>query len=323
MRPHDIVMVSSQQFSQELRPDIFECNEHILNLASDRNFQGEIVDFEFLENGSDCMYLVAYFSFLLASVLLGFAIWVHTSIEACSPLIVIVIWELFRLFAGYGVLLKGWKVAYTRFLTQIMLIACTQCILYGKTMLRVYSIWYLCYFFFVSILPMVKRWRLLHVLFVSFERPEDRPNTVLWILLQLAGIFGVQIALQTWLYPLIQTMKELKWIVICSHIGDALAEPVGRYVGGPVYPVWHMCGTSRRYFRTVSGSLMVWFLSVAGVYFCRHTFTGIQFSALAIVYPIFITFVEAMSPHTLDGPAIAMMSMTLPALVLHLTDLKE
>eukprot|EP00493_Phyllostaurus_siculus_P010764 UN10916 len=106
--------------------------------------------------------------------------------------------------------------------------------------------WYFSYFLFISIIPMIQRWQALHIIFSSFERPEDRPFSLLWIFVQTSGIILVQFTLQIWLYPLVKRMNEMKWVVIFTHIGDAFAEPVGRYVGGPVYPTWHLCGTSKR-----------------------------------------------------------------------------
>eukprot|EP01062_Namystynia_karyoxenos_P063242 TRINITY_DN56054_c0_g1_i1.p1 TRINITY_DN56054_c0_g1~~TRINITY_DN56054_c0_g1_i1.p1 ORF type:complete len:546 (+),score=130.23 TRINITY_DN56054_c0_g1_i1:94-1638(+) len=156
--------------------------------------------------------------------------------------------------------------------------------------------------------------------FNSLDRPEDRPNTIGWIiwgniLPGLACILAFD-----WLYQFLGYQKGLTMIfVLVAGVGDGLAEPVGVYlgrhkykvssIGAPVEEVPQEDGTvirmQTKYTRTLEGSACVWWSTLLFVQMYVHCFpTMTPFWIAVAVMPPLMTFGEAYAPHTLDTPVL-------------------
>ncbi len=136
--------------------------------------------------------------------------------------------------------------------------------------------------------------------FRSFDRPEDRPNTMVWLITQIVAGYIV-------LAPLLLILDamgaaDLVMIpVLINAVGDGLAEPVGVRFGRHTYQVTAL-GTSRTYTRSIEGSACVFASGIGVVLFFASHFTGAQLVAALIVVPLVTTLAEAWSPHTWDTP---------------------
>ncbi len=142
--------------------------------------------------------------------------------------------------------------------------------------------------------------------FLSFDRPEDRPFTLLWIFTQFfASIFIViSVAVSVEIY-LGVSWEKIGLLVVClSMIGDGLAEPIGVRFGRIKYKTYALF-TKRHYFRTVEGSLAVLVSSILVIVWFRGLFTDQQFFWALCILPLTLTLTEAISPHTWDGPFLS------------------
>jgi len=159
-------------------------------------------------------------------------------------------------------------------------------------------------FFIGSVLLLSARLRsrsaFLAAAFASFDRPEDRPFTLLWLTTQVLATYGVLIAMLLVLQRYDKT--ALIYItVLVAAIGDGLAEPVGVRFGRHTYRTRALF-TDRRYTRSLEGSacvLLSGFLAVAAL---RSQLDATQFILALLIIPAVMTLAEAFSPHTWDGP---------------------
>lgn len=148
--------------------------------------------------------------------------------------------------------------------------------------------------------PVRKKVPFIAIMFKSFDRPEDRPHTLLWLSTQIAAGYLV-------LLPMIVLFfyyDLLHWIflpILISGIGDGLAEPVGVRFGKHSYKV-NALFTRKKYVRTLEGSACVFLTSVIILLLFHATFTPGQFVAALVIVPLLMTFTEAVSPHTWDNP---------------------
>ena len=109
---------------------------------------------------------------------------------------------------------------------------------------------------------------------------------------------------------------EIGLFVVClSMIGDGLAEPVGVRFGRIRYKSYALF-TKKRYFRTVEGSLTVFFSSVLVVVWFGGLFTDQQFIYAICILPLILTLTEAISPHTWDGPFLSGVSGLVVSIIL-------
>ncbi|MED5530739.1 MAG: hypothetical protein VYA61_00090 [Pseudomonadota bacterium] len=153
--------------------------------------------------------------------------------------------------------------------------------------------------------------------FLSFDRPEDRPFTLLWIFTQFfASIFIViSVAVSVEIY-LGVSWEKIGLLVVClSMIGDGLAEPIGVRFGRIKYKTYALF-TKRHYFRTVEGSLAVLVSSILVIVWFRGLFTDQQFFWALCILPLTLTLTEAISPHTWDGPFLSGVSGIAVSLIL-------
>jgi dolichol kinase len=154
--------------------------------------------------------------------------------------------------------------------------------------------------FMVFIKPIRTRIQSIAIAFSSFDRPEDRPYTLLWYMSQL--VVGYLI-----LYPAIiiydhyHMMALLNIQVLIGVFGDGLAEPIGIRFGKHKYTT-HSIFSKREYARSIEGSMAIFIVSIIVLFIFRHAFDRIQFFIALATIPFAMTLAEAFSPHTWDDP---------------------
>jgi dolichol kinase len=148
--------------------------------------------------------------------------------------------------------------------------------------------------------PVRERVPVVATMFASFDRPEDRPYTMLWLQTQIAAGYLVVIPLVVLFAR--QGMPELMLIpILVNGIGDGLAEPVGVRFGRHRYRVRPLNGGGS-YTRSLEGSACVLVTGIITILLFRDAFTVPQFWAAMLTIPIGMTLAEAFSPHTWDTP---------------------
>ena len=137
-------------------------------------------------------------------------------------------------------------------------------------------------------------------MFLSFDRPEDRPNTLLWLSTQLIAGYLILIPIIIYFYKIGYGALILVPILV-NGIGDGLAEPVGVRFGRLKYKTYALF-TKIKYERTIEGSACVFFTSIIVIIFFRSEFTSSELILAIILFPIIMTLAEAFAPHTWDTP---------------------
>ena len=102
-------------------------------------------------------------------------------------------------------------------------------------------------------------------MFLSFDRPEDRPNTLLWLSTQLIAGYLILIPIIIYFYKIGYGALILVPILV-NGIGDGLAEPVGVRFGRLKYKTYALF-TKIKYERTIEGSACVFFTSIILIIF--------------------------------------------------------
>ena len=152
----------------------------------------------------------------------------------------------------------------------------------------------------IYIKPIRTNSRLIQRMFLSFDRPEDRPNTLLWLTTQTAVAYLIIIPIVIYFYKI--GYEDLLLIpILVNGIGDGLAEPVGVRFGRLKYKTYALF-SKIKYERTVEGSACVFFTSVIVIISFQSGFTSSEFICALIVFPIVMTLAEAFAPHTWDTP---------------------
>ncbi len=152
----------------------------------------------------------------------------------------------------------------------------------------------------IYINPIRSRVPIIATAFLSFDRPEDRPYTLLWLSTQMVAGSFIMIPLIIYFSSI--GMIELIYIpLLINGIGDGLAEPVGIRFGKHPYRTWALF-TRKRYIRTLEGSACVLFISILTIVLFRASFTTPQFIVALAAVPVVMTLAEALSPHTWDTP---------------------
>jgi len=150
--------------------------------------------------------------------------------------------------------------------------------------------------------PFRERIPFIDMMFRSFDRPEDRPYTLLWITTQTAA--GHLVLIPMGIFFASQGLISLVLIPILIYgIGDGLAEPVGVRFGRYKYRVRALF-TKRTYYRTLEGSACVFITSLAVIAAWYGNFSLPQFVTALAAIPLLMTLAEAFSPHTWDSPAM-------------------
>ncbi|MHC9539223.1 MAG: hypothetical protein AB9903_06855 [Vulcanimicrobiota bacterium] len=156
--------------------------------------------------------------------------------------------------------------------------------------------------FLLLIKPIREKSRFFMLQFNSLDRPEDRPNTLKWIVLGniLPGLILATIFKQ--LFECINEPNLVFIIVLIIGIGDGLAEPVGIYLGRKKYlaPSW---GLKQRYVRSYAGSACVYICALIFIAMFYADFNSVgRFITAMLVIPPVMTVVEATAPHSMDTP---------------------
>ncbi len=145
-------------------------------------------------------------------------------------------------------------------------------------------------------------------MFLSFDRPEDRPYTLKWLSTQIAAAYVVII-------PMIILFSKSGYNnlifvpLIINGIGDGLAEPIGIRFGRLKYSTYALF-SKRKYIRTIEGSLCVFITSIVVIILFQSSFNHAEFICALIVIPVVMTLAEAFSPHTWDTPFLFFVGYT-------------
>jgi dolichol kinase len=154
----------------------------------------------------------------------------------------------------------------------------------------------------IYIKPIRTRVPLIATMFLSFDRPEDRPHTLFWLFTQILAGHLVLVPMVV-LFVTNGLSGILMIPLLILIFGDGLAEPVGVRFGKHKY-VTYSFFSRRKYVRTLEGSACVLLASIVVVILHRPYFMPIQFVVALIAVPIIMTIVEAFSPHTWDTPTL-------------------
>ncbi len=156
--------------------------------------------------------------------------------------------------------------------------------------------------FVFYIKPIRERVPFIDTMFRSFDRPEDRPNTLLWLTTQTAAGHLVLIPMGI-IFVHFDLLYLMPIPILIYGIGDGLAEPVGVRFGRHKYKVPALF-TRKQYYRTIEGSSCVLITGIAAVAAYHAHFTPSQFTAALILIPVLMTLAEGLSPHTWDSPVM-------------------
>ena len=138
------------------------------------------------------------------------------------------------------------------------------------------------------------------LMFDGFDRPEDRPHTLLWLWTQYAVGFAVMVPMIWWFGHL--GLEALVTVpILINIVGDGLAEPVGVRFGKREYSVRALF-TSQRFTRTLEGSACVLITGIVVLLMHATYVTAPQMVAGLLIIPIAMTLTEAYSPHAWDTP---------------------
>jgi dolichol kinase len=150
--------------------------------------------------------------------------------------------------------------------------------------------------------PIRDRVPLVETMFLSFDRPEDRPHTLWWLFTQVVASYLVLIPA-----VIIFTRIGLEGLIyiplMIVAFGDGLAEPVGVRFGKHKYATYAFF-SEKKYVRSFEGSACVFIASLIIVAVFYASFTQTQFVLALLLIPPLMTVVEAFSPHTWDTPTL-------------------
>ncbi len=154
--------------------------------------------------------------------------------------------------------------------------------------------------------------------FVAWDRIEDRPYTLRYDMLEDILRFAVY-------FPFILLLGKASVIVMIPNLinefGDGLAEPVGIRFGKHKYrckSLWYQGKFWHGEFqRSLEGSAMVFLVSIIVLLAYGDLFTTTQLVFSVMLLPIIMTLAEAYSPHTNDGPLLALVGCSFLSLTLH------
>ena len=169
-------------------------------------------------------------------------------------------------------------------------------------------------FLLLFLKPFRSRIKILEIAFLSIDRPEDRPHTLLWITTQSAASFLVMIPFSTYLMA-IGRMDLVFIVMLINGFGDGLAEPVGIRFGKHKYKTYALF-TKKKYVRSIEGSACVFIASIIVILVHIASFTTIQLIVALITIPICMTLAEAFAPHSWDNPFLAGVGEILIILIL-------
>lgn len=148
--------------------------------------------------------------------------------------------------------------------------------------------------------PVRKRVPLFQLMFEGFDRPEDRPNTLLWLWTQYAAGFAIMVPM-IWRFTDMGYESLVTIPILINAIGDGLAEPVGIRYGKRKYTVKALF-TDQTFTRSIEGSSAVFITGILVMFLYAAEFTSLQLLIGLALVPIAMTVTEAYSPHAWDTP---------------------
>jgi len=155
---------------------------------------------------------------------------------------------------------------------------------------------------FIYIKPIREKIPLIATMFLSFDRPEDRPNTLWWLFTQILAGYIVLVPMVIFFVQ--NGLSGIIWIpLLILAFGDGLAEPVGIRFGKHKYETYAFF-SKKKYVRSLEGSACIFLASIIVIIVFYSSFSQLQFIIALIFIPILMTFVEAFSPHTWDTPTL-------------------
>lgn len=162
--------------------------------------------------------------------------------------------------------------------------------------------------FLVLIKPLRERFTFFMLQFNSLDRPEDRPNTLKWI---IAGNILPGFVLSIFFRALFDGTGQGALVFILVYItgiGDGLAEPVGIFCGRHKYKCsgWF---SKKKYTRSWEGSMCVFMSGMVFPALLYGSFKNFNqcLAAMVILAPT-MAYAEATAPHTMDTPVLMGMS---------------
>lgn len=212
---------------------------------------------------------------------------------------------LIQYASGSLVFYKGIKVNYTRKINHFALFFIPMFVdniipVQGSIELLIIGSFISIASLIIYIKPIRTNSMIIQRMFLSFDRPEDRPNTLLWLSTQIVVGYLILIPIIIYFYRI--GYEDLLLIpLLVNGIGDGFAEPVGVRFGRFKYKTYALF-SKIKYERTIEGSACVFFTSVIVIIFFQSGFTSSEFFCVLIVFPIVMTLAEAFAPHTWDTP---------------------
>ncbi len=219
----------------------------------------------------------------------------------------------FFVYMLFGLAVEKWgvNVAYTRKFGHILFVFFLPLFVVPHSIPEgeLYRAWYISVVWnalFALIIPYTllvqpirKRFKPFYYTVRAFDRPEDRPYTLLWFMLQMLAIGALQVPMTQ--YFVSEELWSLYLIsAFANGLGDGLAEPLGKIYGKKKYQVVALF-TKRKFTRSYVGSATVFIATAMGVLINYNVLTGTQFLILLVVMPPLMTLIEAKSPHTFDN----------------------
>ena len=194
---------------------------------------------------------------------------------------------------------KGIKTNYTRKINHFALfflpMAVYSLFTYEESLLTIILSFAISIAFLaIYVEPIRERIGIIKTAFLSFDRPEDRPHTLLWLSTQIGATFLMMIPTMIYLYS-VERIALLYIPILINGIGDGLAEPVGIRFGKHTYEV-NALFSKKKYVRSIEGSVCVLVTSLIVTLLLYSSFTSNQFIAALIAIPIVMTLAEAVAP---------------------------
>lgn len=155
-------------------------------------------------------------------------------------------------------------------------------------------------FLLIFLQPVRERVPVFQFMFAGFDRPEDRPHTLLWLWTQYAVGFAVMVPM-IWWYGHLGYGALVTVPILINIVGDGLAEPVGVRFGKRSYSVRALF-TTQRFTRTLEGSACVLITGIVVLLMHAGELSGAQLIVGLLTIPLAMTLTEAYSPHSWDTP---------------------
>ena len=245
------------------------------------------------------------------------------------------IWLVFSL-CGLAVVTKGWNEGYSRKVCHVVMYlmpflmhlawpsnASPSEVRAPSVWTMSWTVWFQFVPFYLQIKPARRRSTFLMLVFRAYDRAQDRPHTLSWLLTQLGGGYVVILALYLYLQTrgsqIVPPGAERAVLipVIVNVFGDGLAEPVGIAFGRHKYRARALFYDGKccagEFKRTLEGSFVVYLFTVLAVLPCGGRVGGVvgldifsdaQYAVALALLPPVMTVTEAFAPHTWDNPFI-------------------